>query len=211
MLGEALLTACHVLNRVPNKNKEKIPYEEWVGRKSSLSCLHTWGCLAKVNIPIPKKRKLEPKTVDCIFLGYAQRSIGYRFLVVKSEVPDMHVDTIMESRDATFFENMFPMKDMHSTVRFSCEIIPKSSTSDDYFEQPHENVFEDVCEKDDNEGPTKSKRRRTAKSSGDDFIVYIVDDTPTSIAEAYASPDANDWKKAVHNEMYSILSNGTWE
>jgi hypothetical protein len=56
------------------------------------------------------------------------------FLVVKSEVPDMHVDTIMESRDETFFENMFLMKDMHNTTRFSSEIIPESSRSDDYFE-----------------------------------------------------------------------------
>src|SRR5438128_4301818 len=56
--GEALLTLCHILNRVPNKNKEKTPYEEWVGRKPSLSYLRTWGYLAKVNIPISKKRKL---------------------------------------------------------------------------------------------------------------------------------------------------------
>jgi hypothetical protein len=148
--------------------------------------------LAKVNIPIPKKHKLGPKTVDCIFLGYAQWNIGYSFLVVKSEVSDMHVDTIMKSPDATFFENMFPIKDMHSTARFSFEIIPESCTSDDYFEQPHENVFEDVHENDDNEAPTRSKRWRTAKSFGDDFIVYLVDDTPTSIVEAYASPDADD-------------------
>jgi hypothetical protein len=114
----------------------------------------------------------------------------------------------MESRDATFFENMFPMKDMHSTARFSSEIIPESSPSDDYFDQPHDNVFEDICEKDDNEAPTRSKRQRTAKSFGDDFIVYLVDDTPTSITEAYASPDADDWKEAVQNEMDSILSNG---
>ena len=33
--GEALLTACHVLNKVPNKNKDKTPHEEWVGRKPS--------------------------------------------------------------------------------------------------------------------------------------------------------------------------------
>src|SRR6266540_3682375 len=127
MVGEALLTLCHVLNRVPNKNKEKIPYEEWVGRKPSFSYLRTWGCLAKVNIPISKKRKLGPKTVDCVFLGYAQRSIAYRFLVVKSKVPYMHVDTIMESRDAIFLENIFPMKDMLSTVRISSEIFSESS------------------------------------------------------------------------------------
>ncbi|KAK1630960.1 hypothetical protein QYE76_005275, partial [Lolium multiflorum] len=103
--------------------------------------------------------------------------------------------------------NMFPMKDMHSIARISTEIIPESSTSNEYFEQSHENV----TEKDDNEAPKRSKRRRIEKSFGDDFIVYLVDDTPTSIAEAYASPDADDWKEAVHNEMDSILSNGTWE
>jgi hypothetical protein len=27
----------------------------------------------------------------------------------------------------------------------------------------------------------------------------------------FASPDADDWKEAVHSEIDSILSNGTWE
>ena len=57
----------------------------------------------------------------------------------------------------------------------------------------------------------RSKRQRVEKSFGDDFIVYLVDNTPTSIAEAFASPDADDWKEAVNSEMDSILSNGTWE
>jgi hypothetical protein len=62
MVEVTLLTSCHVLNRVPMKNKEKTPYEELIGRKSSLSYLHTWGCLIKVNVPINKKHKLGPKT-----------------------------------------------------------------------------------------------------------------------------------------------------
>jgi hypothetical protein len=41
--------------------------------------MRTWGCLAKVNMPINKKRKLGPKTVDCVFLGYAIHSVGYAF------------------------------------------------------------------------------------------------------------------------------------
>ena len=49
------------------------------------------------------------------------------------------------------------------------------------------------------------------KSFGDDFTMYLVDNTPTSIAEAYASLDADDWKEAVRSEMDSILSNETWE
>jgi hypothetical protein len=69
MVEIALLTSCNVLNIVPMKNKEKAPYEEWIERKSSLSYLRTWGYLAKVNVPINKKRKLCPKIVDCIFFG----------------------------------------------------------------------------------------------------------------------------------------------
>ena len=73
----------------------------------TLSYLRTWGSLAKVNIPIAKKRKLGPKTVDCIFLGYAIHSVGYRFLIIKSGVTDMHIGTSLESRDATFFRLSF--------------------------------------------------------------------------------------------------------
>ena len=38
-----------------------------------------------------------------------------------------------------------------------------------------------------------------------------MDDTPKSIADAYASPNVDDWKQAAHNEMGSILPNGTWK
>jgi hypothetical protein len=101
------LTACHVLNKVPTKNKESTPFKEWEKRKLNISYLRTWG-LAKVNVPINKKRKLGPKIVDCVFLGYAFHSIGYRFLIINSIVPDMLVGTIMKSRDATFFRTNFP-------------------------------------------------------------------------------------------------------
>ena len=50
------------------------------------------------------------------FFCYAIHSMGYRFLIINSSVPEMAVDTIMESRDATFFENEFPMKNAPSTT-----------------------------------------------------------------------------------------------
>ena len=59
-------------------------------------------------------------------------------------------------------------------------------------------------EKDDTIVTTKSKRQRTAKSFDDDYIVYLVDDTPTTIEEAYSSPDADLWKEAVVAEPPEI-------
>jgi hypothetical protein len=41
--------------------------------------------------------------------------------------------------------------------------------------------------------------------------VYLVDDTPSTIEEAYSSPDADFWKEAIKSEMNSIMYNGTWE
>jgi hypothetical protein len=84
------------------------------------------------------------------------------------------------------------MKDMCSNARFSTEIAPNFTipveSPVESFEQPPKEVLEE----NDNEVPARNKRRRIAKSFGDDFIVYLVDDTPTSITEAYTSPDADD-------------------
>ena len=56
--GEAILTACHILNRVLNKKNKITPYELWNKRKPNLSYLRIWGCRAIVRIPDPKKIKL---------------------------------------------------------------------------------------------------------------------------------------------------------
>ena len=61
-----------------------------------------------MNVSLNKKAKAWTKTIDCVFLGYAIHSVGYRFLIINSSVPEMAVDTIMESRDAIFFRMSFP-------------------------------------------------------------------------------------------------------
>jgi hypothetical protein len=151
--GEAILTACHVLNRIPTKNKKITPFEEWEKKRLTLSYLHTWCCLIKVSLPITKKRKLGSKTVDCIFLGYAIHSVGYRFLIVKSAVLDMHVGTIMESRDAIFFENIFPMRDETSSSRQ--EFIENDGSTEPI--EHNEHTLVENSEEDNNDAPRKSK------------------------------------------------------
>jgi len=49
-------------------------------------------------------------TIDCVFLGYALDSSAYRFLEYKSEIPDFHVNMIIESRDVMFFKDIFLYK-----------------------------------------------------------------------------------------------------
>ncbi|KAK4394613.1 Retrovirus-related Pol polyprotein from transposon TNT 1-94 [Sesamum angolense] len=108
--GEALNTACHILNRVPLKHNMSTHFELWKCRKSSLKYFRVWGCLAKVLVPEHKWKKLGPKTVDAVFVSYVETSYALRFLVIKSEIPGIEVNTIVEFRDVVFLEDVFPMK-----------------------------------------------------------------------------------------------------
>jgi hypothetical protein len=160
---------------------------------------------------ITKKRKLAPKIVDCVFWGYAHHSTAYRFLVIKSEIPDVHMDTFLESRDVTFFENIFPMKNLYDMSNLPANVLADTSPEPSKFFDHAEHTPEPIYEEIDSEAPRRSKRPMTIKFFGDDFTIYLVDDTPKTIVEAFASHDADNWKEAVRSEIDSILSNGTYE
>jgi hypothetical protein len=134
-------------------------------------------------VPINKKHRLGPKIVDCAFLGYAHHNTPYRFLVIKSKVHDVHVDTFLESHDVIFFENIFSMKNLYVMSSLPANVITDTTLEPfenfDHAEHTPEPIHEEI----DSKAPRRSKRPRTAKSFGYDFTVYFIDDTPKTIAE----------------------------
>ena len=95
----ALRNAAYLLNRIPSKAVPKTPYELWTGRKPSLRHLHVWGCQAEARIYNPHERKLDPRTISGFFIGYPEKSKGYRFYCPN------HSMRILESVNARFIEN----------------------------------------------------------------------------------------------------------
>ena len=95
---EALKTTIHILNRVPSKSVPKTPYELWTGKEPSLNYLRVWGCLAEAKVFNPNIGKLDSKTVSCHFIGYPEKSKGYRFYC-----PDRQTKFV-ETRHAVFLE-----------------------------------------------------------------------------------------------------------
>ena len=123
----------------------------WKGYKPSLKYLKVWGCLAKVMLPGPKKRKIGYKTSDCLFIGYAENSAAYRFLVLKSDV--LSCNTIVETKNVEFLENVFPLK--------------VASVSDKPFLNKEDvNSYDDL---------RRSKRQRKETSFRNDFYTYLVE------------------------------------
>jgi hypothetical protein len=92
-------TAIHILNRVPSKVVPKTPYELWTGRKPTLNYLHICGCLAEAKVFNPTQKKLDDRTVSCHFIGYPERSKGFRFYC-----PNRHTKFI-EMRHTVFLED----------------------------------------------------------------------------------------------------------
>ena len=123
------------------------------------------GFLAKVEVPQPKKVKIGPKTIDCIFIGYAHNNTAYRFIVHESNILDINKNTIMELRNASFFEDVFP-----------CKSKEEPSTSKRVLETINENSQDG-----NNDGevePKRSKIVRIEKSFGLDFLTYMLEEEP---------------------------------
>jgi hypothetical protein len=95
---DALKTTVHILNRVPSKSVPKTPYEIWTSRKPTLNYLHVWGYPAGARIFNPSIGKLDPKTVSCHFIGYPDKSKGFRFYC-----PDRYIKMV-ETRHTVFLE-----------------------------------------------------------------------------------------------------------
>ena len=96
---EALKIVIHILNRVPSKSVPKTPYELWTGKEPSLNYLRVWGYPAEAKVFNPNIGKLDSKTVNCHFIGYPEKSKGYRFYC-----PDRQTKFV-KTRPAVFLED----------------------------------------------------------------------------------------------------------
>ena len=98
----------------------------------------------------------------------------------------------MESRNASFFEHVFPRKskESSSSSKRTHETISESEYSDD---EEQENL--DELEKEDT--PRRSKRARVEKSFGPEFLTYLLENEPQTYSQAVHCPDGPFWKEAI--------------
>ncbi|MCO5550840.1 hypothetical protein L7F22_004333 [Adiantum nelumboides] len=96
--AEAVHTAVHIMNRTPTAAIHEIsPYERLYGIKPTVSYMKVFGCVCYVHVPNEARKKMEPKAVKCIFLGYPFEKKGYKCY-------DPGTRQVYVSRDVRFCE-----------------------------------------------------------------------------------------------------------
>ena len=76
--GEAIQTNVYILNCCPTKvMQHSTPYEAWLVWKPSLLHLQTFGSTYYVHVPKENRKKLDEKSIKCIFLGYSDEFKAY--------------------------------------------------------------------------------------------------------------------------------------
>ncbi|KAA0048162.1 ty1-copia retrotransposon protein [Cucumis melo var. makuwa] len=134
--------------------------------------------------------------------------------------------TINESRDAEFFEHVFPLKESLSIPSLSKRMHDPENPSI-VSETP---VSETVntsnlrCELE----LRRSKRQRTDKSFGPDFLstfiverrdeidcnftnLFLIDEDPKTYQDALNSVESSMWKETIKSELDSLVMNHTWD
>ena len=77
--GEYLHYSVYILNGVPSKSIAEVPYKIWTRKNPSVNHLHVWGCPTEAKLFNSSITKLKPRIVSYFFVGFPERSKGYRF------------------------------------------------------------------------------------------------------------------------------------
>ncbi|KAI5344589.1 hypothetical protein L3X38_012466 [Prunus dulcis] len=184
--GEALKTTNYILNRTPTKSINRIPYEVWNGRKLSIKHLRVWGCKAEAKPYNPVEKKLDPKTISGYFVGYPERTKGYRFYCPK------HTTRFIETSRAVFIETDQERDEEES---FSFEEI---TLNHDMPQISNEDII----------------RLPQIDSSntqlGAEHDVNVIED-PATFKQAMTSEKRENWFAAMKLELNSMEKNGVWK
>lgn len=117
--AEAVYAAVNVINAITNSSTKMSPNEKWNGTKSNFAEFKVFGCRAMAWQPNEKRKKLDQKSCEYIFLRNADDAKAYRLY-------DVNKRTIVISRDVIFLEREELVIDANNFNDNSHVYIPES-------------------------------------------------------------------------------------
>jgi hypothetical protein len=195
-----------------------------------------WGCSAEARPYKPNEKKLDSQTVSSYFIGYSERSRGYKFY-------DPKLNSIFETGTTTFFEDIefggknkvrdFVLEEESVTIPEPIHIVAFDQASteppQDIVEIPptqddlvvHEEQTQDPQEQVLQEPIQLRRSTRERKNAiPDDFVIYLqeheenngtMEDDPINFRQAMQDSNLEKWIEAMKEEYKSMQDNKVWE
>ena len=178
--------------------------------------LRVFGSIAFVHIPEPERRKLDPKSLRCVFVGYCETKKAYRFW-------DPVGHSIKISRDAKFYEQHrlmdVPVESFLNLEKPNNNDLVQSTAEDlSGLTQPNSTVnpAPDTVDPDQKKSPRRILRGRIPRREWTALLTTNQHEDPDEPYEpdqyrdAICCPDANKWKASMVDEYESLMKNDTW-
>jgi hypothetical protein len=223
--AEAVVTANYVRNRTPVSAHGKTPWEMFYGKKPQVGHLRVFGSPVFMHVPKELRHKLQPVSEKGWFCGYEPDAKAYRILRERDGRIIVSRDVVVDERPkkAMGMEFEFGEKELESR---EAEPVAKPveersgseepSTGQQGEKEPVGNVTGDGksgekdADGDRRRYPGRERRVPTEWFRANVAVEEVVVE-PQTYEEALAGPDAEMWKKAMDEEMASLMENGTWE
>ena len=223
--AEAVACAVYLLNRCPTKSvRFKTPEEAWCSFKPSVAHLRVFGCIAYAKIPEARRTKLDDKGEKCIFLGYGDRTMGYKLYNPITKKVIMTRDVIFEEEDmwdwkekisATEVELMLEEEESEEPreVQREPQTPPHGSPSSSTGESSSSPSSSSSSDSSSSERPRKMRSLQEIYESTKNFegnlnlFCLFMDCDPLCFEEAVQE---EKWRIAMDEEMKAIEKNDTW-
>ncbi|CAI7888071.1 unnamed protein product [Closterium sp. NIES-54] len=228
---DAVRSACVAKNRgLTHVGADKwVPYVEWIGRKPKVDMLRVFGCMCMALVPKHlRHNKLGAKAIWVVHLGMAQNSKGWllwdpftkKFLAKDAEEEEEEVQQVSE-RAPTLPSRTTSAPRIRATPQkrqgLHVPAAEEEGRGKRRTQAPNRLTYEVLGK------PAKSALAGAALIVGDDeesdydecaFVFFSpleMRGEPATLKEALESSDAEEWKKAMEDELKSIEENGTKE
>jgi len=211
---EAVNTACYILNRTPTScNQGKSPYEMWTGKKPRLDHIRVFGSTAYVHVPTQLRKKWDKKSKKMILVGYQAESRNYRLYDPQTARITVSRDVIVHETD----DNSIKKEESNEGTKIPIDVnsigeekvIVEDINGEENEPKSHKdkNIKKNHPEEDTN----RVLRDRNTLKPPDRYEANLVEiEEPTSYEEAISGKDAENWKKAIEEELKAHKINNTW-
>ena len=223
--GEAIVTANYVRNRSPIAGCTKTPFEVFYGKKPDVSHLRVFGCTAYAHVPKTTRQKLDARSEKGTFVGYEANSKAYRILVGNKVV--VRADVIFDEKvkqhavlldDGEEVPEDTKAQSDQSAAGGEAGGEPVPAASDESSKTalaPEDAVSGDKREEPGPRLPQETPRRTSERKRHEPYWYRTAGYTavvkePATYSEAIDTSEADEWRKAMDEEMAALNAMKTW-